>query len=211
MTEQARIFAYEAHAAQIYGECQPYPVHLEDVVRILASEWCRCTPSCPSVILAAGYLHDVVEDTPTTIEDIQDSFGPEVASIVAFCTDETGPDRRTRKALTYARMRKTIDEHPYDNLPGWLQDAIRVKLADRLANLRACLTGSRPRLWEMYAKERETFGQALYVEGVCDAMWREYDRLLSNPPRYSAKDLRSEAQMRVFREVYGGTKNEVPE
>ncbi len=48
-------------------------------------------------ILQAALLHDTVEDTHTTIEEIEDAFGPRVASIVAECTDDVSLNGQERK------------------------------------------------------------------------------------------------------------------
>ncbi|MFA6234649.1 MAG: hypothetical protein WC824_10765, partial [Bacteroidota bacterium] len=120
-------------------------------------------------------------------EDIVEIFGEDVARIVLFCTDEPGPNRRERKRLTYARMRTEIDKHLSCSgrlyQPGWLRDAIKVKMADRISNIQACfIAGGRSDLWQMYKKEQEVFKNALLVDGLCcHSMWEEYDRLLSSP------------------------------
>lgn len=59
--------------------------------------------------------------------------------------------------------------------PEEIRTALRVKLADRIANIRRSTDSS---LFQMYRKERETFYLAYYSAGVSDEMWVEYDRLL---------------------------------
>jgi (p)ppGpp synthase/HD superfamily hydrolase len=72
-------FATTAHASinqrrKYTGE--PYIVH-----PIAVAELVRSVPHTPEMI-AAAYLHDVVEDTPVTIEEIREEFGPQVAELV---------------------------------------------------------------------------------------------------------------------------------
>jgi hypothetical protein len=82
-----------------------------------------------------------------------------------------GANRNQRKAATYERMRRDIAA-----APAWIRSAVRAKVADRLANLRVCHRDN-PSLLDMYRRESATFRSALFVAGVCDALWVEYDRL----------------------------------
>jgi len=170
--EKTREFAVQAHGDQTYGRDKPYVVHLDDVYHVL----CMFGYTDFSIGEAA-YLHDVVEDCGVTVEDLAKQFGSYVARIVDFCTDEPGSCRREKKATTYARMRATLDTAGV-SIPAWLKDAVRVKVADRLANVLASLRGDKPDLIRMYRKEREIFKAVLYVPGLCDAMWAEYDQIL---------------------------------
>src|ERR1700681_2685714 len=68
------------HKGQVRHSVEPYLVHPLEVASILADM--RLDP----VAIAAGLLHDVVEDTLTTIEKIQERFGPEVAHVVEGVT-----------------------------------------------------------------------------------------------------------------------------
>jgi len=171
---EAREFAVRAHGDQTYGEGKPYEVHLDDVVAILQEY------GYGGAHLLAGLLHDVVEDSPLTAEDLLAAgFSDEVVAIVLFATDENGHNRRTKKERTYRRVREQLDQ--YRVAPdgfGWLPKAIRVKLADRLGNIRRTLAGDGAHLLQMYRKERRIFREAYYLPGVADAMWVEYDRLL---------------------------------
>ena len=175
----ARAFAIGAHGDQRYGkgeQAPPYVAHLDEVAGVL-----RELAAAPGGIeLAAAYLHDVVEDTDTTAATIETAFahfGADVAArlaaiaIARFCTDEPGPNRKQRKAATYARMRRDVAA-----APAWIGDAVRVKLADRIANLRASHRDN-PSLLEMYRRESASFREALYVAGLCEPMWAEHDRL----------------------------------
>ena len=96
MLNQARDFAIAAHGDQTYGE-QPYVFHLDAVVAHLTDF------GEPAQVV--GYLHDVVEDTPTTSDDIEQVFGEFVSQCVAIVTDEPGKNRKERKTKTYAKMK----------------------------------------------------------------------------------------------------------
>ena len=91
--EKARQFAIEAHGQQRYGD-QPYVVHLEEVVEILHDFGTEAR--------IVAYLHDVVEDTPVSLEEIDTEFGSLVARCVEVLTDEPGETRAQRKAKTHS-------------------------------------------------------------------------------------------------------------
>lgn len=122
IVEQARIFATEAHAS--IGQVRkytgsPYIVHPIEVMEIVS------TVPHDDAMLAAALLHDVVEDTPVTIEEIETEFGADVAELVGWLTDVSVPtdgNRKTRKALDR--------EHSW-RAPGRAQT---VKLADLCSN-----------------------------------------------------------------------------
>ena len=174
---QALEFATQAHGDQTYGDNVPYSTHLVDVVVIL-NEFGYTEAAGEVEMLVAAYLHDVVEDTEVTEEQVAERFGVNVARMVRFCSDEPGPNRKTRKALTYALCRRRLDDAPWCYFRGAI-----VKLADRIANIRNC-HAHRPDLLHMYWKEKDTFKEALWVSEHAGPMWAEYDRLLADkPPR----------------------------
>lgn len=165
---RARDFAIKAHGDQKYGE-HPYIVHLDEVAAIV-----RSVPASTENMIAAAYLHDTVEDTATSLQDIIDAFGFVVGAYVAFCTDEEGPNRRERKQRTYRRNRETLAGDSSIE-----REAALVKLADRLANIRSCVREKNQGLLDMYRKEREVFYLAHYIQGH-NPLWDEYDRLLAD-------------------------------
>ena len=161
MQQEARSFAIKAHGDQKYGE-RPYSYHL-DAVAALAAPY-------GSEAETVAYLHDTAEDTATTLEEIEQHFGPRIAACVALLTDEPGTNRKERKAKTYAKLAKV---HGPNEL------ALVVKVADRLANVRACVQDRKRGLWELYQSEHQVFRQSAYRAGLCEALWTELDSLLS--------------------------------
>ena len=176
---RARDFAIWAHDDQMYGEL-PYVVHLEDVVGIL-----RQYGFTDDDTVAAGYLHDVLEDSKLARYDDLGFVSENVRRAMLFCTDAEGATRKERKAETLARCRGEIhywkaharDPKDFPDAMTFLPMAVRVKVADRLANLRNCIANN-PSLLQMYQKEGMAFYAALYTPGICDTMWSEYRTLL---------------------------------
>ncbi|HQO30178.1 MAG TPA: HD domain-containing protein [Accumulibacter sp.] len=164
MLDKVRAFAVLAHGNQKYGE-HPYSHHLDDVAGLLVAYGREAQ--------TIGYLHDVIEDTMVTVDDIRLRFGPLVAEGVDLLTDAPGASRTERKAGTYARMAAVVD--------GPLMLALIVKTADRLANVRCCVSDGKGRLWHVYRLEHAAFREAVYRPGLCDPMWDELTELLELP------------------------------
>lgn len=122
VVERARKFAIAAHASidqrrKYTGE--PYIVHPAEVVAIVKS-----VPHTPAM-LAAAWLHDTVEDTPVTIEEIRAEFGDEIATLVGWLTDVSKPTDGKRA------VRKAIDRQHTADAPA---EAQTVKCCDLISN-----------------------------------------------------------------------------
>lgn len=159
--EQARAFAVQAHGGQMYGD-KPYVFHLDQVVDLLENYG--------EDAQVVGYLHDAVEDTPVTVEEVALKFGRFVADCVDLVSDNPGPDRKSRKAKTYARLAK---------VQGKNELALIVKAADRLANVRSCVSENNRKLLGVYKQEQPVFFRAAYRPGLCEELWQELRQLLS--------------------------------
>lgn len=161
--DRARRFAQNAHAGTLYSG-QDFVVHLDAVHQNLTSV------SRDRYLRVGAYLHDVVEDTDKTIEDVLEHFGARVAEIVAVCTDEPGPNRKTRKALTYARVRESLD-----------YGALLVKLCDRLGNAEKSLIDGPSSMFKMYRLEHPAFKESVYRDVSPNILiQRRIDRVLSH-------------------------------
>jgi (p)ppGpp synthase/HD superfamily hydrolase len=156
---RARQFAIARHGDQRYGEL-PYWVHLDRVAAIARDYGDDAT--------VIAYLHDVVEDTATTLDEIAAEFGSFVSRCVHVVTDEPGASRRERKTLTYRKMAE---------VDGELEIALVVKAADRLANLRACRAEGNARLLAVYRSEHPIFREAVFRPYLCDPIWQEIELL----------------------------------
>jgi (p)ppGpp synthase/HD superfamily hydrolase len=126
IVEKARVFATAAHAAAAqlrkYTN-QPYIVHPAEVAHIVAM-----TEGTTVEMIAAAWLHDVVEDTGVTLEIIKAEFGSEVAELVGWLTDVSRPEQGNRAT------RKAIDRAHTAMAPA---EAQTIKLADLISNCRS--------------------------------------------------------------------------
>lgn len=149
---RARMFAQQAHAGQRYGPGDFLEGHLARVVSTL-----RKFGEENPVLLAAAWLHDTVEDTDVTIDDIKREFGDDVADLVWRLTDETNGNRKERHHQTHLKIRGRTE-------------AVRVKLADRIANVEASIE-QRTHLRGLYRAEHQMFQADLYKPGEYADMW----------------------------------------
>ena len=124
LVERASRFATQAHRRidqrRKYSK-QPYEVHLKAVADTVASV------TDDQEMIAAAWLHDTVEDTPATLEDIEREFGSDVAELVSDLTDVSRPgdgNRAVRKAIDRAHTARASAR------------AKTVKLADLIDNCR---------------------------------------------------------------------------
>jgi len=163
MTEKAKQFAFEAHGEQLYGT-SPYSIHLHDVVNITASV--RDPVLNPDFLEEVAWLHDVLEDTDVTFEELKDKFGYWVAKPVAIVTDPSdAQNRRQRKAIVNNRLRIMDVEDITERA------ALIVKTADRLANITHSKGIKDEGKLEMYRKEHDAFKASAYREGLLPSFW----------------------------------------
>src|SRR5437773_1668687 len=94
---QAADYAARQHAAQRRkgAAAEPYVNHLIEVTALLA----KATGGDDVVLLMGGLLHDTLEDTDATYEDLARRFGPEVAALVAEVSDDKSLKKDERKRL----------------------------------------------------------------------------------------------------------------
>ncbi len=136
-------FAREAHSPQKRKSGEPYIIHPVNVARIVAEE---LELGVDPVI--AAFLHDVVEDTSYTIEDIKERFGEDVAFLVGVVTKEKKDKYIQSKQVD--NFRQILASMQYD------VRALLIKLADRLHNMRT-LNSMRPDKQMKIAGETDYF------------------------------------------------------
>jgi len=124
LLRRAYVFSAKEHRGQVRHSGEPYLIHPLEVADILADM------RLDVVAVVAGLLHDVVEDTLTTVDHVQELFGPEVAHVVEGVTKlsaVTFSSKEERQAESFRKMLLAM----VDDIR-----VILVKLADRLHNMR---------------------------------------------------------------------------
>jgi guanosine-3',5'-bis(diphosphate) 3'-pyrophosphohydrolase len=135
---RAAAFASEKHSRQRRkdADASPYINHPLALANVLANEGGVADVS----VLAAALLHDTVEDTETTIEELEALFGSEIAGIVAEVTDDKSLPKEERKRLQVVKSASKSD------------GAKLVKLADKICNLRD-IANSPPAEWPVERRQ----------------------------------------------------------
>ena len=187
LLDRAIIFAVRAHAGtERRGKGFPYIVHPMEAVEIVAT----MTPD--QEMLAAAALHDVVEDTDVTIEQIRNEFGDRVASFVAAESDEP---HQSRDSVENWRARKRA---AIDRLARASHDTKIVALGDKLSNMRAIardydLQGDA--LWDLF-HAKDPKDHEWHYRGLAESLselrdtfaYQEFEQLINQvfPPDPSA-------------------------
>ena len=173
MSPTARLLDAIAFAAQKHrdqrrkdAEASPYINHPIALAALLA----QTGEVDDLVVLQAAILHDTIEDTDTTYEELVERFGVEVADVVMEVTDD-------KSLVKAARKQMQIDHAPHKS-----KEAALVKLADKTSNLRD-VASSPPTGWSL-ERRREYFDWAKQVvdglpkvnaamEQAFDEAWRQ--------------------------------------
>src|SRR3984957_6751949 len=137
----AALFAAQKHAGQKRKgrAAEPYINHLIEVAQLVSS----ALPETDTNLVIAALLHDVVEDTDVSNEDLIQRFGQDVADLVVEMTDNK---------LLYKHVRKQLQ---MEHAPKMSVRAQTIKLADKISNLRSILSDP-PAHWD-YERKREYF------------------------------------------------------
>ncbi|MBQ8603642.1 MAG: bifunctional (p)ppGpp synthetase/guanosine-3',5'-bis(diphosphate) 3'-pyrophosphohydrolase [Oscillospiraceae bacterium] len=148
-------FATDAHAGQLRkGSDVPYIVHPMEVLQLLTDM------NSDENLQIAGVLHDVVEDTPVTIEQVEEIFGREVARLVASHTEEKGKSWREQKRATIEIVKNA--DKPVQMLI----------MADKISNLKSMLYDYLEKgeaLWRRFGSTKEM--QAWHNSRLIDALY----------------------------------------
>ncbi|KAJ3161905.1 Guanosine-3',5'-bis(diphosphate) 3'-pyrophosphohydrolase MESH1 [Geranomyces variabilis] len=160
---RAAKFASQRHAPQRRKDPQqtPYINHPLAVACVLADEAGVTDPA----VLQAALLHDTVEDTPTSLDEIEQFFGADVRLYVAQCSDDTSLPKAERKRLQI------------ETAPTKSDGAKLVKLADKIDNLRD-LQRTPPMGWTL-SRVQEYFAWAKQVTDGCVGVSPAMDSILA--------------------------------
>ena len=150
-------YAKKAHAGQRRRSGEPYFTHPVAVAALLAEQ------RLDDATIITALLHDTVEDTATTRDELRRIFSPRIARIVAEVTDNKRLKKATRKRMQIKRAGRASQEARY------------VKLADKICNLRDILRRP-PAGWDV-KRRREYF----------DWSKRVVDRLRGTSSRLEAR------------------------
>lgn len=140
MIHKAIEFAAKKHDGQVRkGTTTPYIVHPMEVMYYLTLS------GADQTTIIAGLLHDVVEDTPTTIEEVEKEFGLDVARLVMFETEDKSKPWLQRKTENILRIK---------NAP---KNAQFICCADKLSNLKSIYYDSKtdPNVWSRFTGTKE--------------------------------------------------------
>lgn len=184
-------FAKAAHEGKMRAEGIPYFTHCEAVARILYEEWEISDPEK----IAVGLLHDTVEDTETTLEELAKEFGPKVAfwvdGVSKFRSEKEDISNQSKAQKDRETVRKVFSQTKIDPF------VAVAKGADRLHNMRTL--GFMP-VEKQIAKANETKGYAKLTESLglyqvmrelenlsmkysCPEDFKKYSRILEEDPR----------------------------
>ena len=168
--DEAIKFAVDTHSGMIRkNRNTPYILHPLEAAAIAG------TITNDLEVLAAAVLHDTIEDTPTTIEDIRNAFGERVAMLVASETEDKRPNIPPEKSW---RIRK---EESLEKLKNGDDTAVKILwLADKLSNMRSFYSMWKKcgnSLWDKF-NQKDPIQQAWY--------YRSVDKLLCGLEQYEA-------------------------
>jgi guanosine-3',5'-bis(diphosphate) 3'-pyrophosphohydrolase len=148
---EALAFAADKHSGQRRkdAEASPYINHPIAVAAVLAAEG----DVSDEAILLAGVLHDTVEDTKTTFEELAELFGDDVTGLVREVTDDKSLPKAERKHLQIEHARTSSNR------------AKQVKIADKICNVRE-ITSNPPGTWPL-ERRREYMSWSEAVVNGC--------------------------------------------
>jgi GTP pyrophosphokinase len=198
LIRRAYDLAAAAHEGQKRASGEPYVMHTLHVAAILADL------HLDAETLAAALLHDVVEDTTVTLDDVRGQFGPAIAALVDGVTRmryipgfETPEEGRREAAIQAESLRKMLLAMAED------VRVVLVKLADRLHNMRTLRALSPERQQRIARETLEIFAPLANRLGIWQIKWELEDLAFRylEPARYHeiAKLL---AERRADREAY---------
>lgn len=161
LLDKAMIFAIKAHSGvERRGKGSPYVIHPMEAMAIVE------TITNDQELLAATVLHDVVEDTEYTIEDIKNEFGERIADLVAHESDLV-VEGKTEEESWKERKQFAIDRLKNAN-----KDVKIVAIGDKLSNARALYRDYKilgDKLWDRF-HTKDPKDHAWHYRGLLDAL-----------------------------------------
>ncbi|HSN58825.1 MAG TPA: HD domain-containing protein [Clostridiaceae bacterium] len=177
--DEAMIFAVNAHSGYMRkGSNIPYILHPMEAAAIVA------TMTDDEKVVAAAVLHDVVEDTSVTIEDIKAKFGDYIAELVASET-ENKRESQSKEETWRLRKQETIEHLMYSTS----REVKLLTLGDKLSNIRAIYKDYQAvgnDVWLRF-NQKDSNEHAWYYKAVLEVTgdlheypaWQEFKRLVT--------------------------------
>src|SRR4051794_39162840 len=175
LIERAYRVAWRAHAEQVRRSGEPYISHPVGVAMILADL------GLDDVTIAAALLHDAVEDTATTTEDIERDFGPDVAAIVDGVTKLDRLKFDSKEEQQAATLRKMLVAMAKDIR------VLLIKLADRLHNMRTIASLPEAKQLRIAQETLDIYAPLAHRLGIGGVKWQLEDLSFAvlHPKRYA--------------------------
>jgi len=174
LLRRAYKFAAEAHKGQQRVSGEPFINHPISVAKILAGL------ELDTVTIAAGLLHDVVEDTEVTLASIEEEFGSEIALLVDGVTKLSRIEYKNKMEQQVDNLRKMFLAMAHDIR------VILIKLADRLHNMRTLKHMNETKRKEIAIETIEIFAPLAHRLGIFKLKWELEDLSLRylEPDKY---------------------------
>ncbi len=175
VVREAHALATKAHAGQTRLSGEPYVTHAVAVAVIVAELGLDATS------VAAALLHDVVEDTPITLEEIEERFGATIAAIVDGVTKLDRLQFSSKEAQQAATVRKMLVAMAKD----WR--VLVIKLADRLHNMRTLAVMPEWKQHRIAQQTLDIYAPLAHRLGIQDVKWQLEDLAFQalHPKRYA--------------------------
>ncbi len=159
LLDRAIQFAVQMHAGQLRKGCDiPYILHPLETAAIVA------TMTTDDAVLAAAVLHDTVEDTAATAEQIRALFGDRVALLVA------GESENKREHLSAESTWKTRKQETIDHLKDAPREVKMITLGDKLSNIRSMYRDHQflgEELWQRF-NQKDKNEHRWYYQSIAD-------------------------------------------
>ncbi len=160
-------FAAEKHSLQRRKDKDASP-YINHPIQVAETLWTLGKINDNNTLIA-GLLHDILEDTPTTPEEIRTQFGPDILGLVKELTDDKTLPKAERK------------QQQIDNASHKSQRAKQIKLADKICNLHD-LIHSPPHDWSLERRQQYLDWTEQVISGVRGAnldLEKHYDQLVA--------------------------------